>query len=357
MPLLTRWLGVTESDAERDLAADGTYRDAIMEKVLLMQAQAAARQHRPLCRGTHAKGIAVRATFEVFSRVPDRSTGLAARLAQGMFARPGTYPAIVRFGNSDSCINSDFKGDIRSLSFSVDLGGAHAQNDGDAAPRQDFTLQSAATLPLNDAPAFLATMKVLTAKRPLRTLFALPRRDRLRVMRALALAEMQARQPPQPYQTLRYWSTVPFAHGPNEVVKQSAIPSAANHALPLEKNNPDAMQDELERHLDEDAVMSSFEFGLQFLDTAAMTYWGRRRDARFWIENASVDWNEKQSPFHPVARLTLLRSSRLRAAENDAVYFDVTGHATPESRPLGSINRARCASEVASRKARHAQSE
>jgi hypothetical protein len=70
-----------------------------------------------------------------------------------------------------------------------------------------------------------------------------------------------------------------------------------------------------------------------------------------------VDWNEKQSPFHPVARLTLLRSSRLRAAENDAVYFDVTGHATPESRPLGSINRARCASEVASRKARHAQSE
>jgi hypothetical protein len=34
------------------------------------------------------------------------------------------------------------------------------------------------------------------------------------------------------------------------------------------------------------------------------------------------------------------------------VYFDVTGNSTPDSRPVGSINRARCPAEVASRKAR-----
>jgi hypothetical protein len=40
--------------------------------------------------------------------------------------------------------------------------------------------------------------------------------------------------------------------------------------------------------------MTSFDFGLQFLDTEKMTYWGKRRDAGFWIENASVKWREAQ---------------------------------------------------------------
>lgn len=346
MPALTRWFGVTERDAERDFAAEPARTDEILEKVLLMQASAAAKQHRPLCRGTHAKGTAARAQFEVFGPDPKRDAALNARLAYGVFAWPGIYPAIVRFGNSDSCINSDFRGDIRSLSFSVDA------SAGGASGRQDFTLQSAETLPLNDGPAFLATMRVLTAASPARTLLALPMRDKLRVLRALALAALQERQPVQAYQTLRYWSTVPFAHGPDSVVKQSAVPSAANHALPLDKKNRNALQDELERHLDEDATMSSFEFGLQFLDIETMTYWGRHRDASFWTENASVLWKESQAPFHAVGRLTLLPSSMLRSSESDNVYFDVTSHALPDSQPLGSINRTRCPAETASRKAR-----
>jgi hypothetical protein len=35
-----------------------------------------------------------------------------------------------------------------------------------------------------------------------------------------------------------------------------------------------------------------------------------------------------------------------------ATYIDVTGNSTPDSTPLGSINRARWPAEVASRKAR-----
>src|SRR5437667_11358077 len=98
--------------------------------------------------------------------------------------------------------------------------------------------------------------------------------------------------------------------------------------------------------------MSSFDIGLQFLDADRMTYWGRTRDANFWIENASVEWNEAEAPFHTVARLALLRNSQLSLEASEATYFDVTGNATPDSRPVGSINRARCPAEVASRKAR-----
>src|ERR1700728_3991549 len=83
-----------------------------------------------------------------------------------------------------------------------------------------------------------------------------------------------------------------------------------------------------------------------------MTYWGKRRDTNFWLENASVEWNEAEAPFHTIARLTLLAKSHLHPRAAEAVYFDVTGNSTPDSTPLGSINRARWPAEVASRKAR-----
>lgn len=98
--------------------------------------------------------------------------------------------------------------------------------------------------------------------------------------------------------------------------------------------------------------MSTFDFGVQFLDVDRMTYWGKRRDARFWIENASVDWREAEAPFHTVAQLTLLPNSQLSCKESEATYFDVTGNSTADSTPVGSINRARWPAEAASRKAR-----
>jgi hypothetical protein len=351
MMALTRWFGVTESDADRCPAREKADIDEIARKSLLMQQNAATAQHRSLCRGTHASGVCVRAQFEIFDVAAKRAPELAARLAKGIFARPGVYPAIVRFANADANINSDFKPDVRSLSFSVDLTQDGATPAG-SCPRQDFSMQNATTLPINDSPAFLATIKVLTASNPVAGLWSLSFKDKLRVVRTLALAELQARQTIKPYQQLRYWSTVPFRHGADDAVKFSAIPSPDNPARPLQKGNPKGLQHELVRHIAEDAEMSSFDFAVQFLDISKMTYWGKTRDANFWIENASIEWNETEAPFHTVARLTLLRISQLSSEAAEAVYFDVTGNSTPDSRPVGSINRARCPAEVASRKAR-----
>src|ERR1700719_2022849 len=190
MLFLTRWFGVTGSDSERSLAREKSEIEEIVEKALLMQANAAAQQHRPLCRGTHAKGVCARAQFEVFDVTVGREPALARRLAQGIFAKPSVYPSVVRFANADASVNSDFKPDVRSLSFSVDLA-----QDGAAGPdakpyRQDFSMQNATTLPINDSTAFLATIRVLTAPNPIPGLWLLPFRDKLRVARTLALAEM-----------------------------------------------------------------------------------------------------------------------------------------------------------------------
>jgi hypothetical protein len=352
MVFLTRWFGVTESDADRSPAREKADIEEIVEKSLLMQANAAAKQQRPLCRGTHAKGVCARARFEVFDVTAERPPVPAERLAKGIFANPGVYSAVVRFANADPSINSDFKPDVRSLSFSVDLARDGMAVSATQPGRQDFSMQNATTLPINDSPAFLATIKLLTASNPILGLWSLPFTDKLRVVRTLALAELQARQTIKPYQQLRYWSTVPFRHGPSDVVKYSAAPSTDNPARPLQKSNPRGLQDELIRHLREDEKISAFDVAVQFLDVDKMTYWGKHRDASFWIENASIEWNEAEAPFHTVARLTLLPNSRLTPEESDATYFDVTGNSTPDSQPVGSINRARWPAEVASRKAR-----
>jgi hypothetical protein len=350
---LTRWFGVTRSDAERSLADERSVIEQIVEKVLLLQANAAAKQQRPLCRGTHAKGVCVKAQFEVLGSTERRDPMLSSRLAKGIFATPGIYASTARFANSDPNENSDFKADVRSLSFSVDIPGAAGAAIADRkVGRQDFSLQNASTLPINDAAAFLATMKLLTAPKPAAGLWSLSFRDKLRVMRTLVLAQLQARQSIRPYQQLRYWSTVPFCHGPVDVVKFSATPFAGNPARPLDRSKPNGLQGELVRHLDEDAKMSGFDFAIQFLDTDRMTYWGRRQDKKFWIENASVEWKEAEAPFHRVARLTLLAKSQLDRTASEATYFDVTANSTPDSLPVGSINRARWHGEVASRKAR-----
>jgi len=251
-------------------------------------------------------------------------------------------------------VNSDFKADVRSLSFSVEIAPGGAATSGANIARQDYSMQNATTLPINDAHAFLALMTVLTASNPAKGVWSLPWRHKLGFARTMVLAQLQAHQPVKPYQQLRYWSTVPFRHGPVDVVKYSATPSTGNPSRALQKDNPNALQDELLRHLMDDAKMSSFDFGLQFLDTHRMTYWGARRDTGFWIENASVEWKEAEAPFHNVARLTLIPKSQLSQDVNDSLYFDVTGNSTLDTTPLGSFNRARGPAEMASRKARMA---
>jgi hypothetical protein len=94
MLFLTRWFGVTGSEGDRSPAREQSDIKEITERVLLMQANAAARQRQPLRRGTHAKGICARAQFEVFDVTVGRDPKLARRLARGIFSTPGVYPPL-----------------------------------------------------------------------------------------------------------------------------------------------------------------------------------------------------------------------------------------------------------------------
>jgi hypothetical protein len=322
---------------------------ALTRDILTIQQRYAAQQNRPLARGTHAKGICVRGEFEVFDvfqTIPDRA--LAARLAHGIFAKPGVYPAIVRFANADSHIFPDPKKDVRACSVSLDLPPGVL---GPAAARQDFSMNNARTFPINDAHAFAVTTRVVTAPTVAKGFRALPFRDKLEFARIAVLGARQQRPASVAYQQTSFWSTVPYHHGPADVVKYGAAACPGNYAAPL-GSGINCLQDELVRHLNDDLQMSCFDFALQLLETERMTYWGRRRSATFWIENASVDWKESQAPFHVVGRLTLVAKSVLAADACAARWVDVSTNSAPDCKPVGGINRARPVAEQASRNAR-----
>lgn len=322
----------------------------IVRDILKVQAAFAVQQSRPLGRGTHTKGICARATFEVFDiHKTLADPALAARLAQGIYAKPGVYPATVRFANAASTVLSDRSPDLRALSFSVNLA-----PEGATPVYQDYSLQSNPTFPINDAHTFAVLMSVLSASTPkdkLKAILALSIPDMFRFAKAALIGTLQTHGKTRAYQQMRYWSTVPFRNGSSEAVKYSAIPNPWNPANELGQGADD-LRDELIRHLNEDERMGSFDFGLQLLDLEHMTRWGLRRQASFWIENATVEWKEEQAPFQVIGRLTLLAKSNLPIEECEPRHIDVTGHSTPDTQPLGSINRARWASEVASRKVR-----
>ena len=331
---------------ERKLPTEDADVAEIVRDMLIVQAQYASAQKRPLGRGTHTKGVCVRATFEVFD--VSRTMGdadVARRLARGLFAAPGVYQATVRFANAASAIFPDSKRDVRAMSFSI---------EGPGGSRVDLSMNNAPTFPINDAHAFASFLKVRSAGsvwRQVRTFFSLPFRDILGFLGTAVRGARQQRGRIRPYQQTRFWSNVPFAYGESDAVKYSAIPAPDNPGLPIGQGQ-NVLRDELARHLTQDRQMASFDIGLQLLDASRMTHKGKPHDPSYWVENASVEWPESQSPFHLVGRLTLVAASMLTDADCQAMYIDVTEHAIPGSHPIGSINRARWAAESASRTAR-----
>jgi hypothetical protein len=69
------------------------------------------------------------------------------------------------------------------------------------------------------------------------------------------------------------------------------------------------------------------------------------------VNRRDFEWNEAQSPFHRIGRLTLLSKSQPPPDAAEATYLDITGNSKPDSTPRGSINRARRPAKVASRQA------
>ena len=255
----------------------------------------------------------VEAEFTVLDSLPDTQR-------VGLFAQPRTYPAFIRFASAASA--SDREKDVRGMSIKVrDVRGKNLTAE---ETTQDFILNSHPVMMAAGTKEFLDLLQAVESGGLRRILYFLSHPAATRV----ALA---ARQNPASHLAIPYWSTTPYLFGEGRAVKYVARPrSAPARALPRPLTDTylrDALVDHLE-HSD-----ASFDFMIQFQVN------GRTMP----IEDASVEWKEQESPYHPVARIRIPRQ-RLDAADRVAACEQVAfnpWNCLAEHRPLGNFNRAR----------------
>jgi hypothetical protein len=255
----------------------------------------------------------VDAEFTVLDDLPaDRRVGL--------FAAPRTYRAQVRFANAASA--TDRERDIRGMSIRVL--GVDPPNLTAGATVHDFILNSHPVMMVPDTRGFLELLEANEAGGFRRAWYFVTHAAALRVAAA-------ARSQPACHLDVSYWSTTPYLFGAGRAVKYIAAPSSLTRSVLPEKLTDTYLRDAMRERLSADSA--SFDVLVQF-----------QRDAkRMPIEDASVEWKAQDSPYLPVARLTIPRQSiddPARTMAGELMAFN-PWHCSPEHRPLGSMNRAR----------------
>ncbi len=246
-------------------------------------------------------------------------TGLADQLKVGLFQQPRTYNAWIRFANATTM--SDREKDVRGMSIKVrDVRGDNLTRGVDV---QDFVLNSHPVMMVPGPREFLELLRAVEAGawRRARYFLTHPRATRIAVA---------SRQQPSCHLDIPYWSTTPYLFGNGRAVKYIIRPvSHAEHRRPTVTDT--YLHDELRRRLSTEDV--ALDFCVQF-----------QRDARTMpIEDASVEWSERESPYVRVAEVRIPRQS-IDGPGRDLVCERTSfnpWHSLAAHRPLGAMNRVR----------------
>ncbi|MEW8423360.1 MAG: catalase family protein [Candidatus Thiodiazotropha sp.] len=276
----------------------------------------AAEENGAIPRFNQPKSVAcVDARFRVHEDIP-------RELQQGLFARPGSYPARLRFANATEM--DDSEKDIRGLSIRVSgIDGGALWGEGG---RQDFVLNSYPALFVATPEEFLKFIRARQEDRKLR-FFLNPFDPHLKSLWILFKARKRHLSPLD----IRYWSTVPFSLGSDQAVKYSVTPCSDYTTAQVVDAGPDQLRSALKHHLQQGPAC--FEFGVQ-----------RQLDAETMpIEDASVVWDEALSPFRRVATITIeeqVFDTPQALAACEASRFN-PWQTLSAHRPLGRMNEVR----------------
>lgn len=288
-------------------------------------------------RGVHAKGHGI--VTGVFAVEP----GLPPELAQGLFAAPASFDAILRFSTAPGDILDDAVSAPRGIALKI-LGveGERLPDapDGD----QDFLMVNG---PIFGAPTpakFVKNLKLLAAttdkgeglkKAWSATLRAVEGALEAVGGQSILLAQLGGAPEFHPAgQT--YFSQTPYRYG-DHVAKfalRPVSPGLTQYATDKVdvSGRPDALREDVGRAMIETGGV--WEFCVQLnVDPDAMP-----------IEDPTVLWEEELSPFVPVARLTVEPqvSWRHGVSERQADRLSFSPwHGLAAHQPLGAINRAR----------------
>jgi Dyp-type peroxidase family len=280
---------------------------------------------RPMLRDQHAKPHGcVRAEFTVSPDVP-------AHLRYGLLAEPGTYQAWIRFSSSASGPNlpSDRKRDAHGMA--VKLLGVEGPKvlDGERdATTQDFILANSRVFFCRNPQEYVELATRANEGKLLRFFFGWnPAKWRLRLLVNLLVATKRAVHNPL---QIQYWSQTPAALGPF-AVKYSAKPQAGGLNRKPSSQGDNYLEDAMRKQLA--AGEGRFDFMVQL----------QGDPDRMPVEDPTIRWSERASPFLTVATIRIPRQEFTSEAQKvfaENLSF-TPWHSLLEHRPLGGINRVR----------------
>lgn len=261
----------------------------------------------------------VRGEFRVLDNIP-------ANYKHGIFANAKTYPAWIRFGGPGPASPPDIA-DSGILSIGIKLMGVPGDKLlDDEKATQDFTGISCPTFTTPNIVENLKLQKRIYARTPV-FYFIKPFDSHFLDM---TMQGIYARMNTSPLE-VRYWSCVPYLLGEGQAMKYSVTPSS-NRKTKVPWNPPDDwLRQSMAMTLSNTAA--EFDFSIQL----------QANPKRMPIEDASIEWPERLSPFVPVAKIVIPKQE-FRSPAQDKFARELSfnpWHCIAEHRPLGNQNRAR----------------
>jgi hypothetical protein len=300
-------------------------------------------------RSVHAKAHGyLKAKFEV---LPD----LPSALAQGLYAEPATYDALLRFSTTPGDILHDNVSAPRGVALKVlNVPGARLPGS-ETEATQNYVLGNSPAFQIGDAKGFLKQLKPLAAAtgraEPVKHLISVLSRNAEAALEMVGVKSATlttlAGQAPTELLGDSFFSQAPLLHG--AYYGKVAISPVSSDLVALSEKpldlagHPDAIRDSIRAYFK--ACPAVWELRVQ-LGTSIES---------MPIEDAAAQWPEDESPYVAVARITAVPQDSWSDAMRDLVeehsaFNPWTGLAA--HRPLGSIMRARRPAYAAAREYR-----
>jgi catalase len=296
---------------------------------------AASSSSQPYMRDVHSKthGL-VKATFTVLDN-------LDPRVRYGIFANPTPkskpYEAWIRFSSGNEYPQPDSTPDARGMAIKVmgvkgeklldDYGVPHADT-------QDFALMNATQFFIRNIEEYNEFTKYLGSGFGFRARYGyFLGGPSLRVskwhLHEMMLAKRTLKKAPHSLLNTQFYSVSAYKLGSQENVKYSARPCSEARAADVDRSKPNFLREEMQKRLASGTACFDFMVQLQVM--------GKNMP----VEDTTVEWLKKDSPFIPVARIEILKQQF--EANNDLgenMSFN-PWHSLPEHKPIGVMNRIR----------------
>ncbi len=245
------------------------------------------------------------------------------RNSSGIFDEARAYPVWIRYSNGSEKAQDDSAGDGRGMA--IKLMGVERSGSG----TQDFVMINHPVFFVRNAADYVEFRKALLEESPIKFFFPGLNPFDFRLHEFGIANAIRSTKITNPLDA-RYWSTTPYLFG-DSAMKFSASPCDAASPSVQKTSSPNFLRENMQKHLVRSK--SCFDFLVQL----------RKSPREMPIEDPTLEWSEKGSPFIPVAQIIIPPQAfdspeQLNFCEN--LSF-TPRHTISEHRPLGGINRVR----------------